>query len=96
MNRCGDLSNTYTGINIKQKIPLRIYASIKPWANQWYRLKDFYVYSLEEKIFKKDKAFDYIPYAEWLTKYFNDRIDQFPIEDCGYEISFLSELPKGG
>ena len=95
MNWCGDLADTYTWINIKQKIPLRIYASIKPWANQWYWLKDFYYYSLSTKTFEKDRAYDYIPYAEMLVKYFNDRVKEYPIEDCGYEISFFSELPKG-
>jgi hypothetical protein len=94
LNRCDDLFPNYSGVSIKQKIPLRFYVWIR--KNNKDRLiidKISYRDNLEWD-FIQTNAMEYAPYFYDINNIINIRYKKILRELGWYDISILSELGR--
>jgi hypothetical protein len=95
MTWAGDLSKFYSGITIKQKIPLRIYMGIKTNKSHTIRLNTISYLDKGSDTFLTTPVLEYIPHfhnvQDHISKEWKHIIDLHE----GIEINILSELPRG-
>jgi len=68
MNRSGDVLNNYTGVSIKQKIPLRMYMGYTRNNSQSIKLNQIYHFDINEDTFIEANILEYAPYFTDLQK----------------------------
>lgn len=92
LNRAGDRSPTYNGINIKQKLPLRIYIGMRKTDRKKITINTITSFQFEEQSFATHKAIEYLPYIHDLHL----RLDQQSVSwsGSGYVFDILSEVPR--
>lgn len=95
LSRCGDILNNYSGVSIKQKIPLRIYVWYTKTMNKGIRIKKIYHMDMNEYQFIESNALEYAPYIADLNKELEKKYGKLLHGDEGVEINILSELPRG-
>lgn len=94
MSWCGDISEDYLGFNIKQKIPLKLYMSMRPTSKTGYNLWTFTAFNIKSQSFETTSVDIYLTYSATISEYLSQLLPNFPIEDGWWEFSFFSELPK--
>lgn len=92
LNRAGDRSPTYNGLNIKQKLPLRIYIGMRKTDRKKITINTITSFQFEEQSFATHKAIEYLPYIHDLHL----RLDQQSVSwgGSGYVFDILSEVPR--
>ena len=82
MNRSGDLLNNYSGVSIKQKLPLRMYIGCSKNSSGKITLGTISHYDFDEFTYIKIPLKEYAPYFNDLDKYIKTKYD-FLIEKHG-------------
>lgn len=95
MNRSGDVLNNYTGISMKQKLPLRIYIWYTRNTRSQIRLKKITYLDINEDTFIQANILEYAPYFTDLEKEIQRKYAHLVQGNSGIEINILSELPRG-
>lgn len=95
MNRSGDVLNNYTGISIKQKIPLRMYIGYKRNNNQQIKLNKIRYFDINEDGFIETNILEYAPYFTDLQKEIQRKYGHLTEKFGWIDIHILSELPRG-
>ncbi|HCB51431.1 TPA: hypothetical protein DEP21_02540 [Patescibacteria group bacterium] len=95
MNWSGDILNNYSGVGIKQKIPLRLYAGCSKNSSGKITLGKVFNLDLNEYKFIETNALEYAPYFNDLNSYIEEKYAHLIKEYGGLEINILSELPRG-
>lgn len=94
MNWSWDVLNNYTGVSIKQKIPLRIYMWYTKNSNQQIKLNTITHLDINEDIFIQSNVLEYAPYFIDLQKEIQEKYTHLIQDGSGIEINILSELPR--
>lgn len=68
MNRSGDVLNNYSGISIKQKVPLRIYMGYSRINSPQIKLNKITYLDINEQQFIQSNILEYAPYFTELQK----------------------------
>ena len=95
MNRSWDVLNNYTGVSIKQKIPLRIYMWYTRNPSSQIKLKKITHLDINEDSFIQSNILEYAPYFTDLQKEIQRKYAHLVQDSWGIEINILSELPRG-
>ncbi len=95
LNRSGDILNNYSGVSIKQKIPLRLYVWYSRNASKKITINKVYHLDMNEYQFIETNALEYAPYIADITKELEKKYGKLLHGDEGIEINILSELPRG-
>lgn len=95
LNRSGDILNNYTGVSIKQKIPLRMYMGYTRSATKWISVNKIYHLDLNEYAFIESNAIEYAPYFTDINKELEKKYSKLLTDGEGIHINILSELPRG-
>lgn len=94
MNRAWDISKEYSGITIKQKIPLRLYIGISKSNTKKILINDISYYDKTQDEFITTNALEYAPHFYNLNDHINsERKAILDIYD-GINIDIFSELPR--
>lgn len=91
----GDIFNNYSGVSIKQKIPLRMYMGYTKSKNKGINIKSVYHLDINEYQFIESNALEYAPYIRDINKELERKYAKLLHDDEGIEITILSELPRG-
>lgn len=94
INRAWDISPNYCWVNIKQKIPLRMYIGLKPCATKGFFAEKITFYDTFRERFDTIKISTYCPQRKPLFDECQRFAEQTMRQDVWYEISILSELPQ--
>lgn len=95
LNRSGDILNNYSGVGIKQKIPLRMYMGYTRSATKWISVNKIYHLDISEYQFIESNAVEYAPYFTDINKELEKKYGKLISGDEGIQINILSELPRG-
>ncbi len=95
LSRSGDILHNYSGVSIKQKIPLRIYMWYTKTMNKKISIKKVYHLDMNEYQFIESNAIEYAPYIADIEKELERKYGKLFHGDEGIEINILSELPRG-
>ena len=95
MNRSWDVLNNYTGVSIKQKIPLRIYMWYTRNSTAQIKLNTITHLDINEDVFIQSNILEYAPYFTDLQKEIQKKYAHLVQDWSGIEINILSELPRG-
>lgn len=95
LNRSGDVLNNYSGVGIKQKIPLRMYIGYTRTATKWISVNKIYHLDMNEYQFIESNAVEYAPYFADINKELEKKYGKSISSDEGIQINILSELPRG-
>lgn len=95
MNRSGDLLNNYSGVSIKQKIPLRIYIGCTKNSSGKISLGNMSHYNFDEFRYIDTPLIEYAPYFSDLNAYIQKKYTYLIERYWWLEINMLSELPRG-
>jgi mevalonate kinase len=91
----GDILNNYSGVSIKQKIPLRIYMGFSTNTSKKISINKMYHLDMNEYQFIESNALEYAPYFADINKELEKKYGKLLHGDEGIEINILSELPRG-
>jgi len=91
----GDILNNYSGVSIKQKIPLRMYIWYSRNASKKISINKMYYLDINEYQFIETNALEYAPYIADINKELEKKYGKLLSGEEGIEISILSELPRG-
>ena len=69
MNRSGDVLHNYSGLSIKQQIPLRIYIGYTKRDSSEIKLNKIYYHDINEHTFIQRNILEYAPYFNDLQKH---------------------------
>jgi len=95
MTRAGDLSKYYSGITIKQKIPLRLYMWIKINSSATIRLNKITYFDKGTDQFFHSPILEYAPHFHNVQNHISTERKHIVDLHGGIEINVLSELPRG-
>lgn len=95
LSRSGDILNNYSGVSIKQKIPLRIYMWYSRNMSKKITINKVYHLDMNEYQFIESNALEYAPYIRDINKELERKYGKLLEGDEGIEINILSELPRG-
>jgi len=95
INRSGDVINNYSGVSIKQKIPLRMYMGYARSNTKWISVNKIYHLDIGEYQFIESNAIEYAPYFDDINKELEKKYGKLLSEGEGIQINILSELPRG-
>lgn len=95
LNRSGDILNNYSGVGIKQKIPLRMYIGYTRTAKKWISVNKISYLDISEYQFIENNAVEYAPYFADINKELEKKYGKLCAEGDGVQINILSELPRG-
>ncbi len=95
LSRSGDILNNYSGVSIKQKIPLRIYMWYTRTKTGSIRIKNVYHLDINEYQFIESNALEYAPYIADINSELEKRYGKLVHGNDGIEINILTELPRG-
>ena len=95
LNRSGDILNNYSGVGIKQKIPLRMYMGYTRSATKWISVNKIYHLDISEYQFIESNAAEYAPYFTDINKELEKKYAKLLPDNEGIQINILSELPRG-
>lgn len=95
LSRAGDILNNYSGVSIKQKIPLRIYMGYTRNTSKKITINKVYHLDMNEYQFIESNALEYAPYMADINKELEKEYGKLLHGDEGVEINILSELPRG-
>jgi len=95
INWSGDILNNYSGVGIKQKIPLRMYIGYTKVAKKWVFVDKIYHLDINEYQFIESNAVEYAPYFTDINKLLEKKYGKMFPEGEWIKISLLSELPRG-
>ncbi len=95
LNRSGDVLNNYSGVSIKQKIPLRMYMGYSRTAKKWIVINKILHLDMSEYQFIESNAVEYAPYFADINKELEKRYTKLLPGDEWFQITILSELPRG-
>ena len=94
MNWAGDISKEYSGITIKQKIPLRLYIWISKNNTKKILINNITYYDKSQDQFVTSNAIEYAPHFYNLNDHINtERKELLNLYD-GISINIFSELPR--
>ncbi|HMT01067.1 MAG TPA: hypothetical protein PKD96_01860 [Candidatus Absconditabacterales bacterium] len=94
INWSGDVMANYTGISIKQKIPLRLYIGISPANTGKISLENITYYEPSESSFTTTPLLCYAPYFMDVEKYLKKKYKSYIEKYKGLKITIFSELPR--
>lgn len=94
LSRSGDILNNYSGVSIKQKIPLRIYMWYSRNMSKKITINKVYHLDMNEYQFIESNALEYAPYIADINKELEKKYGKLLDGDEGIEINILSELPR--
>ncbi len=95
MNRSGDLLNNYSGISIKQKIPLRMYIWCTKNSSGKITLGTMSHFDFDEYNYIEIPLREYAPYFSDIDTYIQKNYAHLIQKYGWFEINMLSELPRG-
>ena len=95
LSRSGDILHNYSGVSIKQKIPLRIYMWYTKTIDKKISIKKVYHLDMNEYQFIESNAIEYAPYIADIEKELEKKYGKLLHGNEGIEINILSELPRG-
>ncbi|MFA7298359.1 MAG: hypothetical protein WC010_01815 [Candidatus Absconditabacterales bacterium] len=95
LNRSGDVLNNYSGIGIKQKIPLRMYMGYTKSNTKGISVNKIYHLDINEYQFIESNAVEYAPYFTDINKELEKKYGKSLAGEEGIQINILSELPRG-
>jgi hypothetical protein len=95
LNRSGDVLNNYSGVSIKQKIPLRMYMGYSRTTTKWITINKIFHLDMSEYQFIESNAVEYAPYFWDINKELERKYAKFLSEGEWFQITILSELPRG-
>lgn len=95
LNRSGDVLNNYSGVSIKQKIPLRMYMGYTRTATKWISIQKILHLDISEYQFIESNAIEYAPYFGDINKELEKRYAKLLPDNEWFQITILSELPRG-
>ncbi len=95
LSRSGDILNNYSGVSIKQKIPLRIYMWYSRNMSKKITINKVYHLDMNEYQFIENNALEYAPYIADINQELQKKYEKLLEGDEGIEINILSELPRG-
>lgn len=95
LNRSGDVLNNYSGVSIKQKIPLRMYMGYTRTATKWISINKVVHLDMSEYQFIESNAMEYAPYFGDINKELEKKFAKLLPDGEGFQINILSELPRG-
>lgn len=95
INRSGDILNNYSGVSIKQKIPLRMYMGYTKSATKGISVNKVYHLDIGEYQYIESNAVEYAPYFTDINKELEKKYGKLLPEGEGIHINILSELPRG-
>ena len=95
INRSGDVLNNYSGVSIKQKIPLRIYMGYTRTSGSKVKLNKISYLDTNDQSFIQTNILEYAPYFTDLQKEIQKQYGHIAENSWGVEINILSELPRG-
>ncbi|MCX6824925.1 MAG: hypothetical protein NTY80_01755 [candidate division SR1 bacterium] len=95
LNRSGDILNNYSGVGIKQKIPLRMYIGYTRSATKGIAVNKIYHLDMNEYQFIESNAVEYAPYFTDINKELEKKYEKLLPNGEGIQINILSELPRG-
>ncbi|MFA6255785.1 MAG: hypothetical protein WC606_01255 [Candidatus Absconditabacterales bacterium] len=95
INRSGDILNNYSGVGIKQKIPLRMYMGYTRSTAKGISVNKIYHLDMNEYQFIENNAVEYAPYFTDINKELEKKYGKLLAEGEGIQINILSELPRG-
>ena len=94
MNRSGDLLNNYSGLSIKQKIPLRMYIWCTKNSSGKIMLWTMSHFDFDEFNYIDTPLREYAPYFNDIDAYIQKEYKYLLEKHEGIEINMLSELPR--
>lgn len=94
INRSGDILNNYSGVSIKQKIPLRMYMGYTRTANKGISINKIYHLDVGDYQYIESNAVEYAPYFTDINKELEKKYGKLLSEWEGIQINILSELPR--
>lgn len=94
INWSWDVMSNYSGISIKQKIPLRLYIWISPANTGKVSLENIIYYEPSETSFTTTKLLCYAPYFMDVEKYLKKKYKNYIEKHKGIKITIFSELPR--
>jgi hypothetical protein len=94
INRSGDILNNYSGVSIKQKIPLRMYMGYTRSATKGISVNKVYHLDVGDYQFIESNAIEYAPYITDINKELEKKYGKLFAEGEGIQINILSELPR--
>ncbi len=94
LSRSGDILNNYSGVNIKQKIPLRLYVWYNRNTSKKIIINKVYHLDMNEYQFIESNALEYAPYIADINKELEKRYGKLLNGDEWIEINILTELPR--
>lgn len=71
MNRAGDIHSKYSGLSIKQKIPLRLYFGLKKIDTPSFEFDNIIYFDTNVSSFVDTTCSNYLPYGSQIIKYLN-------------------------
>ncbi len=95
INRSGDILNNYSGVSIKQKIPLRMYIWYTKSSTPWIFVNKIYHLDINEYQYIETNAIEYAPYFADINKELEKKYGKLLPPHEGIQINILSELPRG-
>jgi len=95
LNRSGDVLNNYSGVSVKQKIPLRMYIGYTKSVKKGIYIDRIYHLDMNEYQFIESNAIEYAPYFTDINKELEKKYGKYLWEGDGIQINILSELPRG-
>ena len=94
LNWAWDLFDNYKWVNIKQKLPLRIYIWINRVKERNIKLKTINYYDLNEEKFIESNILEYAPFFSVFNDYINNKYRNDINKYWWLEISILSEASR--
>ena len=94
MNRSGDLLNNYSGVSIKQKVPLRIYIGWAKNSSGKITLGTMVNFDFDEYSYIETPLREYAPYFNDIDSYIQKNYGHIIEKHWWFEINMLSELPR--
>lgn len=95
LNWSGDILNNYSGVSIKQKIPVRMYMGYTKSQTPWISVNKITYLDVSEYQFIESNAIEYAPYFVDINKELEKKYGEFLGEGEWIQINILSELPRG-
>ena len=95
VNRCDDLFPHYSGLSIKQKIPLRFYVWLTKNNSDKIKINKISYRDNNENLFIETNALEYAPYFYDIEDIINNKYKNLIKECWWYDINILSELWRG-
>jgi galactokinase len=95
MTWAGDLSPYYSGLTIKQKLPLRLYMGVKINSSAKIHFDTIHYFDKSVSAFLTESLLHHVPHFHAVQEHVSTEWKHLLESYGGIEINILSELPRG-